>query len=382
MTNCFQCGTSNVDDSKYCKACGTRLTAPSYIRCHQCQSFNLADSAYCNRCGERLASGTITPPKKITLALSESSSPNLVSPGAEETLDVTRDPEEPTPTLKKSASDLAKLPTELDTSPQELIPTHKLLRMANALNIDVDYNTLRFWQKRGLVPDPKRGPVETGRGTRGYYDASLLDRLAFIREIQKTYALGLDTIGIELEQIDRQIAKTGKPAECYRARLDELRAQHDTETKRTLLVVLGKALGIAPNAIATVIVRKKDGETIRFVADRVPQTDSDYQTETLSKNAKWRIAETIIDPHKSLVLWCVREEFCNRITDFQHHFGSEFPIAKFFDELESSGLCYRSGQIYLLTPLGKVAVDQFDKSELPKTYTVTESVFAAIRRSY
>jgi DNA-binding transcriptional MerR regulator len=154
-------------------------------------------------------------------------------------------------------------------SAKGLIPTHELLEMANGLNIDVDYNTLRFWQKRGLVPDPKRGPVESGRGTRGYYDASLIDRLSFIRAIQKTYSMGLETISTELERIDQQIAKKNDPATCYRARLEELRAQRDLEMKRTLLSVLGKALGISSNDIAVVVVRKKDGDTVRFVADRV-----------------------------------------------------------------------------------------------------------------
>ncbi|MBI5653451.1 MAG: zinc ribbon domain-containing protein [Chloroflexi bacterium] len=254
MTNCSHCGTVNVDDSKYCKACGTRLIASSYTQCRQCQSMNLADSAYCNRCGERLVPTAGIPPSE-----------KIAREHAEESLSETFDDD---------AADLPVFDQPLSrahaNSAKGLIPTHELLQMANALNIDVDYNTLRFWQKRGLVPDPKRGPVESGRGTRGYYDASLIDRLGFIREIQKTYAMGLETIGAELEQIDQHIAKRNDPAACYRARLDELRAQREMETKRTLLAVLGKALGIPPNEIAIVVVRKKDGDTVRFVAERAP----------------------------------------------------------------------------------------------------------------
>lgn len=141
--------------------------------------------------------------------------------------------------------------------------------MANAVGVDIDYSTLRFWQKRGLVSNPLRGPVETGRGTRGYYDASLIDRLAFIREIQKTYSMGLETIHDELSALDEQIRQRGEPAQVYQERLTILQSQREADSKRTLLSVLGKVMGIPPEEISVVIVRKKDGQTIRLVADRV-----------------------------------------------------------------------------------------------------------------
>lgn len=151
-----------------------------------------------------------------------------------------------------------------------LIPTHELINMANALGIDVDYNTLRFWQKRGLVPHPVRGPVDSGRGTRGYYDESLIDRLAFIRQIQKTYSMGLDAIREELDRIDRLNAATGNGhlADPYENRLVELRARRENESKRTMLTLLAKVLGLGADEIATILIRKKDGQTIRFSPEK------------------------------------------------------------------------------------------------------------------
>lgn len=293
MTNCSHCGTQNVDDSKYCKSCGTRLTSPSYVRCRQCGSFNPSDSAYCNRCGERLIAGApIPPPEKIPLDSQPQSAASIPPPdgsrAAGESPAPTGDSRsvalrrlsaitqkeriETTLSREEEAAEPADALIEESSLPtQGLIPTHELLRMANALGIDIDYSTLRFWQKRGLVAKPLRGPVETGRGTRGYYDASLIERLAFIREIQKTYSMGLDAIREELERIDRQIAQAGNAPspEFYRERLQTLQTHRDVESRRTLLAVLGKALGIAPNDIATVIVRKKDGQTLRFIAERI-----------------------------------------------------------------------------------------------------------------
>lgn len=150
-----------------------------------------------------------------------------------------------------------------------MMSTRELIRMANALGIDIDYSTLRFWQKRGLVPKPVRGPVRHGRGTRGYYDTSLIERLAFIREIQKTYSMGLNTIREELDRIDRQNVASGSAdfAKPYRERLDALRAQHEVETKQTLLAVISRAMGLAPDEIASIVIRKKDGQTVRLAPE-------------------------------------------------------------------------------------------------------------------
>jgi DNA-binding transcriptional MerR regulator len=160
-----------------------------------------------------------------------------------------------------------------------LLPTHELLRMANAIGIDVDYSTLRFWQKRGLVPSPVRGPVGAGRGTRGYYDPSLIDRLGFIRETQKTYVMGLDTIREELERIDQQNAQSGgeHPQRLYQQRLNELQVQHNTEARRTLLAVVCGVLGLDPGEIVTILVHKADGQTIRFQTDNA-WTEFEKQT--------------------------------------------------------------------------------------------------------
>ena len=147
-----------------------------------------------------------------------------------------------------------------------MMSTREILRMANALGIEIDYSTLRFWQKRGLVPKPVRGPVRYGRGTRGYYDTSLIERLGFIREIQKTHSFGLNKIREELDRIDRQNAESGSAdtAKPFRERLEELTAEREAETKQTILAIVARAMGVAPNEIGSITIRKKDGQTVRF----------------------------------------------------------------------------------------------------------------------
>jgi DNA-binding transcriptional MerR regulator len=258
--NCSQCGTGNADDSSYCRSCGARLIAPALVHCPQCDFSNLADSQYCSRCGTALVALAPTqPPQKLT-------SVDAPVTGVRKP-DWTHD--YATPQSGVSTSKWAQDHSNAPTTAKGLIPTHELLRMANAVGVDIDYSTLRFWQKRGLVSNPLRGPVETGRGTRGYYDASLIDRLAFIREIQKTYSMGLETIRDELSALDEQIRQRGEPAQVYHERLAVLQSQREVDSKRTLLSVLGKVMGIPPEEISVVIVRKKDGQTIRLVADRV-----------------------------------------------------------------------------------------------------------------
>ncbi len=300
---CSYCGTQNLDDSKYCKSCGTRLVSVARFNCRKCGTANQAGSAYCRKCGEHLeatptaaastssaksqpapSASHVPPPAPERIAPERNTplahEPTLHSPRVtvldsvppstpEESGHGTPTPSEPVPEwlerLYKTAS-----PKGL-TAKTRLVPTHELIRMANAIGIDVDYSTLRFWQKRGLVQKPVRGPVENGRGTRGYYDASLIDRIGFIREIQKSYSMGLDTIREELEQLDRQLAHL-EPEQMprpYAQRLAELQTQRDAESRRTLLSVISKALGLDPDEIATIVVRKKDGQTIRFLPGKV-----------------------------------------------------------------------------------------------------------------
>lgn len=196
-----------------------------------------------------------------------------LSPAARTPRSDRREEPKPHPPSKETDGipDWLRRPQDNAPTKAGLIPTHELIRIANAMGVDIDYSTLRFWQKRGLVPKPVRGPVSTGRGTRGYYDSSLIDRLAFIRKIQKLYTLGLEAIRDELEQIDRQNVKSGGrhlPGP-YQERLAALQAEHEAESKKTLLAVLSKAMGLDPDDIATVVIRKKDGQTVRFLPSRV-----------------------------------------------------------------------------------------------------------------
>jgi DNA-binding transcriptional MerR regulator/ribosomal protein L40E len=288
MTFCSHCGTSNKSDAKYCKNCGAQLSSNAYLVCQKCNAHNPTNSHFCNRCGERLSVASVATADETKTATRQTATKTAVKgtrTSAERTAQprlgealktespATRAPDRSAPPA--SDRDLPDWLTRFfanTPAQKQLIPTHELLRMANALGIDVDYSTLRFWQKRGLVSKPLRGPVSSGRGTRGYYDPSLIDRLSFIREIQKRHAMGLEAIRSELEQIDKKIAEsTNRPiAQLYRERLAELQAQRDAESQRTLVAVLSKAIGINPEDIAAVSIEKSDGQTIRLFGEAVP----------------------------------------------------------------------------------------------------------------
>jgi DNA-binding transcriptional MerR regulator len=254
MAFCSHCGTNNPDESKYCKNCGTRLPTSS--------SFPVPPPEK-----KQPAPPPITPPSARGDSL-RATAPSPSAPLGKPTSPAAK-PKPAIPsrngngTAHESAGTLG------------LIPTHELIRIANALGIDVDYNTLRFWQKRGLVPKPVRGPVDSGRGTRGYYDPSLIDRLAFIREIQKTFSLGLDAIREELDRIDARNAVSGNGhlPDPFEERLAALRSQREQESKKTLLTVLSKALGLSPEEIETIIVQKKDGKSMRLFSNGNPSED-------------------------------------------------------------------------------------------------------------
>lgn len=273
MVICTHCATQNRDEIKYCKNCGASLSAPVPLTCSRCGNRNPTPSVFCNRCGERLIGETSKP--KATATPSSSATKNAQTSG---TAVIPHAPDKPA--RAGSHKDDDSVPDWLtrvygNTAGQiQLTPTHELLRMANALGIDVDYSTLRFWQKRGLVPKPVRGPVSAGRGTRGYYDASLMDRLSFIRQVQKNHAMGLENIHAELERVDKRIAQAGTSSATtiYQERLAELEARREAESKKTIVAMLGKVLGISPEDIATVVIRKKDGQTIRLLTDKaVPE---------------------------------------------------------------------------------------------------------------
>ncbi len=266
MINCANCGTSNRDDTKYCKNCGIALSSPSSLVCPKCAARNPAISLYCNRCGGKLtaASAVDTKTAARSAPAKTATSKSARAPTSADRVEMPRAGESELPDWFTRF--FGNAPTQ-----KQLIPTHELLRMANALGIDVDYSTLRFWQKRGLVAKPIRGPVSSGRGTRGYYEPSLIDRLAFIREIQKNHSLGLESIRDELDQIDQKIIQsTAVPvADLYRERLEQLQSQRDNESRRTLMAVLSKALNIEPAEIAAVTIEKTNGQTIRLAPEPV-----------------------------------------------------------------------------------------------------------------
>ena len=79
--------------------------------------------------------------------------------------------------------------------------------------------TIRFYERRGLLPQPPRGP-------NGYrdYDASVLNRLAFIRSGQ---AAGLTLV--EVARLDRS---SGGDPEAGRSELAGIVAALKTEARK------------------------------------------------------------------------------------------------------------------------------------------------------
>jgi hypothetical protein len=68
-------------------------------------------------------------------------------------------------------------------------------------------------------------------------------------------------------------AGTGYSADVYENRLIELRAQHATESKKTMLNLLAKVLGLSADEIETITIRKKDGQSIQFSPEKENETD-------------------------------------------------------------------------------------------------------------
>jgi DNA-binding transcriptional MerR regulator len=152
------------------------------------------------------------------------------------------------------------------TSLSPTLSIRELIQIANTFGIDVDVSTLRFWQRHHLVPPPIPGPSPNGRGTRGRYDRFLLDRLSFIREVQRNYGMRLGMIREELDRIDRRIIQSGNqsPSVIYKERLDELKALREAEIQRFIFALVGKSLNISAEDISVIVIRRKDGETIRL----------------------------------------------------------------------------------------------------------------------
>ncbi|MBQ1688292.1 MAG: zinc ribbon domain-containing protein, partial [Lachnospiraceae bacterium] len=59
MRICQCCKTRNVDESVFCKSCGTKIEENPYI-CPDCLYENTEDSAFCIKCGTKLGVGAHT----------------------------------------------------------------------------------------------------------------------------------------------------------------------------------------------------------------------------------------------------------------------------------------------------------------------------------
>jgi DNA-binding transcriptional MerR regulator len=282
MPICPYCGKHNPSERKYCQDCGTKLSTPRQDECRRCGAPTQGDDILCANCVDALgireqkASPSEEKPTQ-SAGISPSNSTQASDPKV--SAHPSGPPHKPPSSLPHhtqdesgrtaQASELRKTIKVIPPVKPRLIPTHELLQMANAVGIPIDYTTLRFWQKRGLVPNPLRGPIDDRRGTRGYYDASLIDRIAFIRAIQRNHNLGLEAIRAELDRIDHLCAEsqTLQASTLYQARLAELQAEREVEAKHTLFVMLSKAIGITPEEIATVVIRKKNGQTVQLVPE-------------------------------------------------------------------------------------------------------------------
>jgi DNA-binding transcriptional MerR regulator len=283
MPICPYCGKHNPSERKYCQDCGTKLSAPRQDECRRCGAPTQGEDILCANCIDALGiRGQKESPSEEKPARFTSISPSIPAQGSAPSDASVRPsgspPKPPSPlphhiqdeaSRSAQGSELRKTLKAIPPVKPRLIPTHELLQMANAVGIPIDYTTLRFWQKRGLVPNPLRGPIDDRRGTRGYYDASLIDRIAFIRAIQRNHNLGLEAIRTELDRVDHLCAEsqTMQASSLYQARLAELQAEREVEAKHTLFVMLSKAIGITPEEIATVVIRKKNGQTVQLVPE-------------------------------------------------------------------------------------------------------------------
>ncbi len=149
---------------------------------------------------------------------------------------------------------------------KQWITVEELIRLANMVGIRVDYHTLRFWRRKGLVPNPIRGRDINKLCSRVYYDSSLIERLNFIRESQLKFSLDIRTIRAELDALDRKTSNSGnvEPATIYNERLAEMSLSRDAEMKRRVVNLAGLTLGLALEDIVEILIAKKDGQTIRL----------------------------------------------------------------------------------------------------------------------
>lgn len=90
-------------------------------------------------------------------------------------------------------------------------------RAADRAGVSAD--TLRYYERRGLLPP-------AGRGANGYrlYDDEVLERLAFIKNAQRV-GLRLDDIRELLEVLDRGACPCGHTAALVDRRLAEVEAE-------------------------------------------------------------------------------------------------------------------------------------------------------------
>jgi len=104
-------------------------------------------------------------------------------------------------------------------------------RLARAAGVHVE--TIRYYQRRGLLPEPARPPGGVRR-----YPAALVDRIRFIKRAQQL-GFSLKEIGELLELGDGRCADVRARAE---ARLTQVEAQiRDLERLRATLAALVRA---------------------------------------------------------------------------------------------------------------------------------------------
>jgi len=101
----------------------------------------------------------------------------------------------------------------------------------------VGVETVRFYQRKGLLPDPRPGQIGGAKGRR-HYGAEELARLRFIRSAQRA-GFTLDEIE-ELLALDRSNDRA-RAREMAKARLSELDARiADLEAARKSLARLAR----------------------------------------------------------------------------------------------------------------------------------------------
>ncbi len=74
----------------------------------------------------------------------------------------------------------------------------------------------------------------------------------------------------------------------------------------------------------------------------------------------WQVAAVVLNPRKLFVLWAIKVGFCNKVQDFQRHFGPGLRIKNLIANLAQQGFLKKEGDFLSLTQGGEQAASYLD----------------------